>query len=46
MPGVCKVVDVEPLNPHEAMRNVGKEEFSALIVRIDDTLLVRVPVPQ
>jgi hypothetical protein len=38
-------VDVVPLNPHfEAMRNVGKQHFSALIVRVDDAILVRVPV--
>jgi hypothetical protein len=40
-------VDVEPLNPHyEAMRNVGKEKFSALIVRLDDAILVRIPLAQ
>jgi hypothetical protein len=40
-------VDVEPLNPrYEAMRNVGKEKFSALIVRVDDAILVRVPLAQ
>ena len=38
-------VDVEPLNPrYEALRNAGKEKFSALIVRVDDAVLVRVPV--
>lgn len=38
-------VDVEPLNPrYEAMRNVGKQKFSALIVRVDDAILVRVPI--
>jgi hypothetical protein len=38
-------VDVEALNPHyEAMRNVGKERFSKLIVRVDDAILVRVPL--
>ena len=37
-------VNVESLNPrYEAMRNVGKEKFSALIVRVDDAVLVRVP---
>jgi hypothetical protein len=36
-------VSVEPLNPrYEAMRNVGKEKFSRLIVRVDDAILVRV----
>lgn len=38
-------VDVEPLNPrYEIMRNVKKEKFSTLIVRVDDAILVRVPV--
>ena len=38
-------VDVEAFNPHyETMRNVKKERFSALIVRADDAVLVRVPV--
>ena len=40
-------VNAEPLNPrYQAMRNVGKEKFSALIVRVDDQILVRVPVAQ
>jgi hypothetical protein len=38
-------VNVEPLNPrYAAMRNVGKEKFSELIVRVDDAILVRIPV--
>ena len=38
-------VNVEALNPYyEAMRNVGKEKFSRLIVRVDDAILVRVPL--
>ena len=38
-------VNVEALNPHyEAMVNVGKERFSKLIVRVDDAILVRVPL--
>jgi len=38
-------VNVQALNPHyEAMRNVGKERFSKLIVRVDDAILVRVPL--
>jgi hypothetical protein len=38
-------VDVEPLNPHyQAMRNAGKERFSRLIVRVDNSILVRVPL--
>ena len=40
-------VDVEPLNPrYAAMQNVGKEKFSRLIVRVDDAILVRVPIAQ
>ncbi|HKM82109.1 MAG TPA: hypothetical protein VJY15_14235 [Candidatus Acidoferrum sp.] len=38
-------VDVEALNPgYQAMRNVGKRKFSELIVRVDDAILVRVPL--
>ncbi|MGA2905717.1 MAG: hypothetical protein ABSD98_17980 [Candidatus Korobacteraceae bacterium] len=38
-------VNVEALNPrYEAVRNVGKEKFSMLIVRVDDAILVRVPL--
>jgi hypothetical protein len=38
-------VNVEALNPrYEAMRNVGKEKFSRLVVRVDDAILVRVPL--
>ncbi len=38
-------VNVEPLNRrYEAMRNVGKERFSKLIVRVDDAILVRIPL--
>jgi hypothetical protein len=38
-------VNVEPLNPHyRAMNNVGKEKFSRLIVRVDNAILVRVPL--
>jgi len=40
-------VDVEPLNPSfQAMHNVGKPHFSELIVRVDDAILVRVPLAQ
>lgn len=40
-------VNVEPLNPrYETMQNVGKEKFSRLIVRLDDAILVRVPLAQ
>ena len=38
-------VNVESLNPrYESIRNAGKEKFSALIVRVDDAILVRVPL--
>lgn len=38
-------VSVEAVNPkYEAMRNVGKEKFSRLIVRVDDAIVVRVPL--
>jgi hypothetical protein len=37
-------VDVESLDPRfQGMRNVGKESFSRLIVRVDNEILVRVP---
>ena len=38
-------VDVDPLNERfESMKNAGKDHFSALIVRVDDEILVRVPL--
>ncbi len=38
-------VDVNSLNPrYEPVRNAGKEQLSALIVRVDDAVLVRIPV--
>jgi hypothetical protein len=38
-------VDVDALSPRYAsMQNVGKERYSRLIVRVDDAILVRVPV--
>ena len=38
-------VNVETLNSrYEAMQNAGKEKFSKLIVRVDDAILVRVPL--
>ena len=38
-------VNVEPLNArYQAMRNAGKEKFSRLIVRVDNAILVRVPL--
>lgn len=46
-PKVPLRVNVEPLNPrYEAMANVGKQKFSALIVRVDGAVLVRIPVAQ
>ncbi len=40
-------VDVDAINPrYETMRNVKKQKFSALIVRVDDAILVRVPAKQ
>jgi len=40
-------VNVESLNPHyPAMQVTGKPKFSRLIVRVDDAILVRVPVGQ
>ena len=40
-------VNVDSLNPrYEAMQNVGRKKFSSLIVRVDDAILVRVPVAQ
>jgi hypothetical protein len=40
-------VDVESLNPrYKAMQIVGKPKFSSLIVRVDDAILVRIPVAQ
>ncbi|HTR26348.1 MAG TPA: hypothetical protein VMI10_20415 [Terriglobales bacterium] len=44
-PKACLRVNVEPLNPrYEAMHNVAKLKFSELIVRVDDAVLVRVPL--
>ncbi len=38
-------VDVASLNPHyESLQNITKEKLSALIVRVDDAVLVRVPI--
>lgn len=38
-------VNVEALNSHyQSMQNVGKEKFSRLIVRVDDAIVVRVPL--
>ena len=44
-PKVPLRVNVAALNPrYEAMRDAGKEKFSRLIVRVDDAILVRVPL--
>ena len=38
-------VNVEPLNSrYEAVRNAGKEKYSRLIVRVDNAVLVRIPL--
>ena len=38
-------VDVTPLNKRfEAVKNAGKEKYSRLIVRLDNTIIVRVPI--
>ena len=38
-------VNVEPISGHyQAMRNAGNEKFSRLIVRVDNSVLVRVPL--
>jgi hypothetical protein len=38
-------VNVDSLNPrYQAMRSVGRKKFSELIVRVDETILVRVPL--
>lgn len=38
-------VDVEAMNPrYQVMHNVGKQKFSELIVRVDDVIVVRVPL--
>lgn len=38
-------VDVDSLNPHyQGMHNAGRERFSRLIVRVDNAIIVRVPL--
>jgi hypothetical protein len=38
-------VNVESLNPrYDAMQNAGKDKFSRLIARVDNAILVRVPL--
>ncbi len=44
-PKVPLRVNVTSLNSHyQSLQNAGKEKLSALIVRVDDAVLVRVPV--
>jgi hypothetical protein len=44
-PKVPLRVDVEPLGQnYEAMQNAGRERYSRLIVRVDNSILVRVPL--
>ena len=44
-PKAPRRVNVETFNPsYEAMQNAGKEKFSKLIVRVDDAILVRIPL--
>jgi hypothetical protein len=46
-PNVELQVDVEALNPQfEAVKNARKENYSRLIVRVDDSILVRIPLAQ
>ncbi|HEV2400455.1 MAG TPA: hypothetical protein VGS27_26185 [Candidatus Sulfotelmatobacter sp.] len=38
-------VNVDAMNPrYESMRNVGKQKFSSMIARVDDAIVVRIPV--
>ena len=38
-------VTMHPINPnYAALENVGKPRFSSLIVRVDDAILVRIPL--
>jgi hypothetical protein len=38
-------VNLEPLNPRfEGVKNAGKESYSRLIVRVDNSILVRAPL--
>jgi len=38
-------VNVDSLDPrYESMQNIGKPKYSSLIVRVDDAIVVRVPV--
>jgi hypothetical protein len=44
-PKAPMLVNVEPFNPrYQAMQNEGKGHFSRLIVRVDNAILVRVPL--
>ncbi len=39
--------NVESLNPHyRSVQNLGRQQYSALIVRVDDAILVRVPLAE
>lgn len=39
--------DVESLNPrYQSQRGLGRQKFSALIVRVDDAILLRVPMAE
>lgn len=38
-------VNVDAMNPrYESMRNVGKQKFSSMIARVDDAIVVRIPL--
>ena len=40
-------VNVDSFNArYQSMRNVGKQKYSSLIVRVDDAIFVRIPVAQ
>jgi hypothetical protein len=44
-PGAGLRVNVTPLGPHvQSMRGAGKESFSSLIARVNDAIVVRVPL--
>ncbi len=46
-PKVQLQADIDPLNPaYLAVRSLGKQKLSALIVRVDDAILVRVPLAE
>lgn len=38
-------VNVVAMNPrYESMRNIGKQKFSSMIARVDDAIVVRIPM--